>query len=325
MGLKVKNVSKCFVNKKAVQNVSFEIDKPGVFGLLGTNGAGKTTTIRMLLGILTKDSGEISWNGKDVKRKNVNFGYMPEERGVYPKTKIHDQLMYFAELKGMNKKEAEESMKKWAKRLEMEEYIEMSADKLSKGNQQKIQFMLAVMHNPELIILDEPFSGLDPVNTELLKNIILELVDEGKYIIMSSHQMTSIEEFCSDILILNKGATILQGNLKEIKENYPPSTLEIEVDKNIDEILNEFGFTNFNKVNNNYKISLKSEVSNENNNIITSDNSKILGNQTSENLLNKNFETDSLLKKLVNSNYKITKFELKKPSLNEIFIEKVGE
>ena len=296
MSLKVKNVSKTFVNKKAVENISFEINKPGVFGLLGTNGAGKTTTIRMLLGIITKDTGEITWNNKEVKRKNVNFGYMPEERGVYPKSKIFDQLMYFAELKGMSKKQATEAINKWAKRLNMEEYMQMTAEKLSKGNQQKIQFILAVMHNPELIVLDEPFSGLDPVNTEMLKEIILELVSEGKYIIMSSHQMNSIEEFCSDILILNKGKTILKGNLKQIKDNYPPSTLEIDVNANIDNILENNGFNSFNNVNNIYKINI-----------------------TTEN------DTDNLLKILVSNNYKINKFELKKPSLNEIFIEKVGE
>lgn len=296
MSLKVNNVSKTFVNKKAVENISFEINKPGVFGLLGTNGAGKTTTIRMLLGIITKDTGEITWNNKEVKRKNVNFGYMPEERGVYPKSKIFDQLMYFAELKGMNKKQATEAINKWAKRLNMEEYMQMTAEKLSKGNQQKIQFILAVMHNPELIVLDEPFSGLDPVNTEMLKEIILELVSEGKYIIMSSHQMNSIEEFCSDILILNKGKTILKGNLKQIKDNYPPSTLEIDVNANIDNILENNGFNSFNNVNNIYKINI-----------------------TTEN------DTDNLLKILVANNYKINKYELKKPSLNEIFIEKVGE
>lgn len=296
MSLKVNNVSKTFVNKKAVENISFEINKPGVFGLLGTNGAGKTTTIRMLLGIITKDTGEITWNNKEVKRKNVNFGYMPEERGVYPKSKIFDQLMYFAELKGMSKKQATEAINKWAKRLNMEEYMQMTAEKLSKGNQQKIQFILAVMHNPELIVLDEPFSGLDPVNTEMLKEIILELVSEGKYIIMSSHQMNSIEEFCSDILILNKGKTILKGNLKQIKDNYPPSTLEIDVNANIDNILENNGFNSFNNVNNIYKINI-----------------------TTEN------DTDNLLKILVSNNYKINKFELKKPSLNEIFIEKVGE
>ena len=189
MSLILKNVSKTFVGKKAVDNISITLEKPGVFGLLGTNGAGKTTTIRMLLGIITKDSGEITWKGKTVERKNVNFGYLPEERGVYPKTKIYDQLMYFAKLKGMKKQDAEKEIKTWAEKLKVEEYLQMPAEKLSKGNQQKIQFMTAVIHNPELVVLDEPFSGLDPVNTEILKNIIIDLVKQEKYIIMSAHHM----------------------------------------------------------------------------------------------------------------------------------------
>ena len=296
MGLKVTNVEKSFAGKKAVDKISFEIDKPGVFGLLGTNGAGKTTTIRMILGIIKKDSGEITWNNKEVKRKHVNFGYMPEERGVYPKSKIYDQLMYFAELKGMNKEDADKSIKYWLKKLEMEEYINMTAEKLSKGNQQKIQFIISVMHNPELIVLDEPFSGLDPVNAELLKNIILELVKEGKYIIMSSHQMTSIEEFCTDILILNKGKTVLKGNLKEIKDLYPARTIELNVDRNIDKEIEETGLSIYNNVNNNYILNITSEES-----------------------------CNKLFKVLVEKEVKVTKFELKKPSLNDIFIEKVGE
>ena len=200
MGLKVEKVTKHFGEKLAVDNITFEMSKPGVFGLLGTNGAGKTTTIRMMLGMLKKDSGEITWNGKPVERKNVNFGYLPEERGIYPKTKIYEQLIYFAELKGLKKEEACKEIDYWMGRLKVEEYKNMLAEKLSKGNQQKVQFITSILHNPELIVLDEPFSGLDPVNSELLKGVILELVEKGKYIIMSSHQMSSIEEFCSDII-----------------------------------------------------------------------------------------------------------------------------
>lgn len=241
MGLILENVSKTFVSKKAVDGISFSLNRPQVFGLLGTNGAGKTTTIRMLLGIIKKDSGEITWNGKKVDRKSVNFGYLPEERGVYPKVKIYDQLMYFAELKGMNKQEANNAIQNWAKKLKVEEYMEMPAEKLSKGNQQKIQFMTAIIHNPELVVLDEPFSGLDPVNTELLKNIIIDLVKRGKYVIMSAHQMATIEEFCTDILILNKGKTVLQGNLREIKEGYPANRLQIEVNEKINKYVEKFG------------------------------------------------------------------------------------
>ena len=250
MGLILKNVSKTFIEKKAVDDISFELTKPGVFGLLGTNGAGKTTTIRMILGIMKKDCGEITWNGKQVERKNVNFGYLPEERGVYPEVKIYDQLMYFAELKGMGKKEADEAINKWAKELKVEEYLQMNAEKLSKGNQQKIQFMTAIIHDPELIILDEPFSGLDPVNTELLKDIIINLVAQGKYIIMSAHQMATIEEFCSDIIILNKGKTVLKGNLKEIKESYPANRVFVDTNENIDEYIKKLDLVVENEKNN---------------------------------------------------------------------------
>lgn len=180
MGLVIKNVSKNFIDKKAVDNISFEINKPGVFGLLGTNGAGKTTTIRMILGIIKKDSGEILWNNKEVARKNVNFGYLPEERGIYPKTTIYDQLMYFAKLKGMNKIDADKEIKLWLKKLEAEEYMNLPAEKLSKGNQQKIQFITAVMHNPELIILDEPFSRFRPSQHRIIKKYNIRISKRRK-------------------------------------------------------------------------------------------------------------------------------------------------
>ncbi len=295
-GLILENVSKTFAGKKAVDGISFALDKPGVFGLLGTNGAGKTTTIRMLLGIIKKDSGEITWNGKKVDRKSVNFGYLPEERGVYPKVKIYDQLMYFAELKGMKKQEADTAIKNWAKKLKVEEYMQMPAEKLSKGNQQKIQFMTAVIHNPELVVLDEPFSGLDPVNTELLKNIIIDLVKEEKYVIMSAHQMSTIEEFCSDILILNKGKTVLQGNLREIKDQYPANRVQIETNESITENIAKLGLEIENEKNNEYTIKIDNEE-----------------------------QAHNLLNELVKDRKTINKFEITKPTLNDIFIEKVGE
>lgn len=296
MSLILKNVSKTFVGKQAVDNISFILEKPGVFGLLGTNGAGKTTTIRMLLGIIKKDSGEITWKGKEVDRKHVRFGYLPEERGVYPKTKIIDQLMYFAELKGMNKEEAIKSINKWAKELKVEEYMQMPAEKLSKGNQQKIQFMTAIIHDPELVVLDEPFSGLDPVNTEILKNIIIDLIKNGKYVIMSAHQMATIEEFCSDILILNKGKTVLQGNLKEIKETYPANRVEIDTKQDIKNYIKDFGLEIETETNNNYIIKISDEE-----------------------------KAHKLLNKLIMDGINVDKFEIKKPTLNDIFIEKVGK
>ena len=296
MSLVLKNVSKTYVGKKVVDNISFSLTKPGVYGLLGTNGAGKTTTIRMLLGIIKKDSGEITWKGKAVDREHVNFGYLPEERGVYPKTKIFDQLMYFAELKGMKKDKAAESINKWAKELKVKEYLQMPAEKLSKGNQQKIQFMTSIIHDPELIVLDEPFSGLDPVNSEIIKNIIIDLVRNGKYIIMSSHQMASIEEFCSEISILNKGKTVLQGNLKEIKETYPANRVEVNVNQDITTYIRALELEVENETNNNYVIKISEEE-----------------------------KAHKLLNNLIKDGIQVDKFEIKKPTLNDIFIERVGE
>ena len=204
--------------------------------------------------------------------------------------------MYFASLKGMEKTEALQSIEKWAKKLKVEEYLQMPAEKLSKGNQQKIQFMTAVIHNPELVVLDEPFSGLDPVNTEILKNIIIELVAEGKYIIMSAHQMATIEEFCTDILILNKGKTVLQGNLKEIKETYPANRVEIDTNKDIKSYIKKFNLEIENEKDNQYVIKISEEE-----------------------------KARELLSELVSNKIEISKFEIKKPTLNDIFIEKVGE
>ena len=296
MGLELKDVCKNFGTKQAVKHLNLIINEPGVYGLLGTNGAGKTTTIRMILGIIKKTAGTITWNGKEVTRENVNFGYMPEERGVYPKTKIYDQLMYFAKLKGITSAEANKAIDYWLKRLQMEEYRDVLAEKLSKGNQQKIQFIIAVMNDPELIVLDEPFSGLDPVNTETLSEVMKELIAKGKYIIMSSHQMSSIEEFCTDLTILNRGDTVLQGNLEKIKNSYSSEKLELIVNQDIDNFVKEENLEIIENKDNHYLIKQKDEKQGE-----------------------------ELLKKLINSNIRITKFEMKKPTLNEIFIEKVGD
>ena len=296
MGLIVENVTKTYVDKKVVDNISFEINHPGVFALLGTNGAGKTTTIRMMLGIIKKDSGKITWNGKNVDRKSVNFGYLPEERGIYPKTRIIDQLIYFAKLKGMKKEEAEKSIDYWLERLKMKEYKNQLAEKLSKGNQQKIQFITAIMHDPDLIVLDEPFSGLDPVNTELLKDVILELVGKGKYIVMSSHQMNSVEQFCQDLVILNKGKTIVKGKLDDIKETYPITKIEIDTKDDISSLVNEEGLAVKEHKDKKYIIEFKEKI-----------------------------QSTKLLERLVKEKVKLEKFELIRPSLHEIFIEKVGE
>ena len=296
MGLIIENASKSYGRKKVVDNISINVDKPMVFGLLGTNGAGKTTTIRMILGILKKDSGKILWNNQEVTRKSVNFGYLPEERGVYPKIKIMDQLLYFAELKGMNKEECIKAINRWAKILKVEEYLDMTAEKLSKGNQQKIQFMTSVIHNPDLIVLDEPFSGLDPVNTEILKKVIIDLVNQGKYIIMSAHEMHTIEEFCTDVIILNKGKTVLQGNLKDIRNTYPATRVILETNNDIKNIIEEENLVIENNHDNYYSIKITNED-----------------------------EAHQLLNKIINNKILVNKFEILKPTLHDIFIEKVGE
>lgn len=294
-GLILKNVSKSFAGKLAVDQVSFALEKPGVYGLLGTNGAGKTTTIRILLGIIAKDSGEITWNGQPIDRKTVNFGYLPEERGVYPKTKIINQLLYFAELKGIDRVTATAAISHWAKRLRVEEYLDLPAEKLSKGNQQKIQFLTAIIHDPDLVVLDEPFSGLDPVNTDILRDIIIDLVKHNKYIIMSAHQMSVIEEFCQDILILNRGKTVLQGNLNAIKDTYPARRVAINADQDLRTFLKQ--------------AHLSIEFQNHHQYLIK---------------IAKTSDAEKLLANLIQSGVKITKFEIEKPTLNDIFIEKVG-
>lgn len=295
MGLIVKNVNKSFGDKHVVDNISFSLEEPGVFGLLGTNGAGKTTTIRMILGIIKKDSGEISWNGKAVTRGNVNFGYLPEERGLYPKSTIYDQLVYFANLKGLNKRAADKAVKMWLDKLNLMEYINSPAEKLSKGNQQKVQFITSMLHDPDLIVLDEPFSGLDPVNTEILSKIMKDLVKSGKYIIMSSHQMSVIEEFCSDLVILNRGKTVLSGNLKEIKDSYETNKVLIETTAEIDGILKKLKVDVLDKNDEEYLVSADAD------------------------------NRRKLLNELVKNNIDVKTFKVIKPTLHEIFIEKVGE
>ncbi len=296
MALKVNNLAKSYGDKLVVDNLSFSIEEPGVFGLLGTNGAGKTTTIRMMLGMLKKDNGTITWNEKPYSSKEVSTGYLAEERGIYSKFTVLDQLIYFGELKGMTRKEALKSIEYWLERLEATEYRNKRAEQLSKGNQQKIQFIAALISNPEVLILDEPLSGLDPVNTDLFKDIIKEEIARGKYIIMSSHQMSTIEEFCENLVILNKGKTVLSGNLKEIKKSYGRNHLILNCDGDIKELLE--------------KANMK--ILNENQDYI-------------ELSINNEDEATSLLKEILSKNIQVIRFELREPTLHEIFIEKVGE
>lgn len=232
MELELKNIHKSFGAKEVLKDVSFQTVSGKAFGLLGRNGAGKTTTIRILMNVFPADSGEILLNGKPIDYQKIRIGYLPEERGLYPRKKISDQLVYFAELNGLSRKEAVRAMDAWLSRLGMEEYRNRRLDTLSKGNQQKIQLITALAHDPQIVILDEPFSGLDPVNAMLLKDVVREELARDKIVIFSSHQMNYIEEFCDRIAILNNGGIALKGDLRDIKRSYPRNRLVIRSAEN---------------------------------------------------------------------------------------------
>lgn len=220
MLLELKNIDKSFGEKKVLKGVSFVAESGKAFGLLGRNGAGKTTSIRILMNVFPADAGEVLTDGKPIDYDKISLGYLPEERGLYPKKLIIDQLVYFAELKGMKRTDAVQSVDRWLKRLELYEYRNKRLDTLSKGNQQKVQLITALVHDPQIVILDEPFSGLDPVNAILLKDVVKEQIARGKIVLFSSHQMSYIEEFCDSIAILNAGKVVLHGDIREIKRNY---------------------------------------------------------------------------------------------------------
>ncbi len=307
MSLEVKNIVKRYGEKTVVNNLSFEMKEPGVYALLGTNGAGKTTTIRIMLGMLSKDSGQVLWNGTPLDILSNNVGYLAEERGLYPKYSLMDQLLYFAKLKNVPKEEAKKRIRYWSGRLQVDEYIypkatkknpkgnAMNADQLSKGNQQKIQLMASLISDPDIIVLDEPLSGLDPVNADLFKTIIREEIEKKKYLIMSSHQMPTIEEFCTDITILNRGNAVLQGNLNEIKKSYGRVNMNVRCEDDISKYIDRFEFEQVTITAEDYQIKVKNE------------------NQAME-----------FMKELVNAGVRLIKFELREPSLHEIFVEKVG-
>lgn len=232
MVLQVNDIYKNFGQKEVLKGISFKAEGGKAFGLLGRNGAGKTTTIRIIMNVFPADKGELTVDGKKIDYSKIKLGYLPEERGLYPKKLIFDQLMFFAELKGMNKTDAAKSIDYWLCRLEMSEHKNKRLDTLSKGNQQKIQLITALVCDPDVIILDEPFSGLDPVNANLIKDIVKEQLEKDKIVLFSGHQMNYIEEFCDDIALLSEGKIVLSGNLNQIKRSYPRNKLVVRsVDK----------------------------------------------------------------------------------------------
>lgn len=227
MELEVKNITKSFNEKEVLKGISFSAASGSALGLLGRNGAGKTTTIRIIMQLFAPNTGEVLLDGKPLDIRNVNIGYMPEERGLYPKKKILEQLIYFAELKGVSRSVAKERAKKLLVRLGMEEYENAKLTTLSKGNQQKIQLIATLICDPDIVILDEPFSGLDPVNAMLLKDVVRELIADNKIVLFSSHQMNYIEEFCNEVVILNKGTIAVKGKIKDIKHSYTRNKLSV--------------------------------------------------------------------------------------------------
>lgn len=240
MVLELKDVYKSFGAKSVLKGVSLKAESGKAFGLLGRNGAGKTTSIRILMDVFPADSGSILVDGNPIDYTKIGIGYLPEERGLYPKKVIIDQLVYFAELKGMTKSDAIKAVDYWLSRLGMTEYRNKKLETLSKGNQQKIQLITALAHDPHVIILDEPFSGLDPVNAMLLKDVVKEQMKNGKILLFSSHQMNYIEEFCDSIAILNEGKVVLCGDLREIKRNYVRDKLTVR-SLSEDKIMEDFG------------------------------------------------------------------------------------
>ncbi|MCM1288004.1 MAG: ATP-binding cassette domain-containing protein [Clostridium sp.] len=220
MELKLTNIKKSFEDKEILHGISFSVKSGRALGLLGRNGAGKTTTIRIIMDVFRANEGEVTLDGEKFVPKSSQIGYLPEERGLYPKKTVTDQMVYLAMLRGKNKKEALESTKKWLTKLDVIEYETRKLDTLSKGNQQKVQLAATLVGEPDIVILDEPFSGLDPVNAQILKDVIRELIAEGRIVIFSSHQMSYVEEFCEDIVIINHGDIALAGNLDEIKTEY---------------------------------------------------------------------------------------------------------
>lgn len=237
--LEVKNINKNYANHVALKDVSLSIEPQKIFGLLGPNGAGKTSLIRIINQITGPDSGEVFFNGERLSPKHVDFiGYLPEERGLYKKMSVGEQVMYLAQLKGLKKADAKAKLQYWFKKFEIENWWDKKIEELSKGMQQKVQFIVTVLHEPKLLILDEPFSGFDPINAQLIKNEILELRDKGATIIFSTHNMGSVEELCDNIALINKAEKLIDGSVKDIRKNYKSNTYNISFKGNL------IGFTN---------------------------------------------------------------------------------
>ncbi|MFD1017740.1 ABC transporter ATP-binding protein [Thalassobacillus hwangdonensis] len=295
MSLTLNQVTKKFGTFTAVDRLSLEIPEKEMFGFLGGNGAGKTTTFRMILGFLDQTEGSISWNGEEINYdKSHLIGYLPEERGLYPKMKVKEQLVYLARLRGMDKKEALKELDHWLERFKVPEYKEKKVEELSKGNQQKIQFISAVIHRPKMLILDEPFSGLDPVNVEMLKDAVVSLKENGTSIVFSSHRMEHVEELCENLCILHKGKPVVQGSLKDIKRSFGKKNVRVKADFDTSFLEQIPGVVKYKRLGEGCQLQVENEAASQ---------------YVFEAIQGKGF---------------VRTFELEEPSLNDIFIEKVG-
>ncbi|ASS90182.1 ABC transporter ATP-binding protein [Aeribacillus pallidus] len=295
MTLKLEQVTKKFGDFTAVDKLSLSIPEKEMFGFLGANGAGKTTTFRMILGLLAPTEGTITWNGEKIDYSTSPYiGYLPEERGLYPKLKVKDQIVYLARLRGMNKKDALKELANWLERFKVPEYTEKKVEELSKGNQQKIQFIAAVIHKPKLLILDEPFSGLDPVNVEQLKEAVIDLKNAGTSIVFSSHRMEHVEELCEHLCILHRGSPVVHGSLKEIKRSFGKKNLVIHADFDLNFLKNFPGVVKAKTTVEGIQLQIEREET-----------------------------AQQLLQEIVDKGF-IRKFQIEEPSLHDIFIEKVG-
>ena len=292
MKLELKNINKSFGKTQILHDVSFDVESGKAMGFLGRNGAGKTTTIRTLMDVFRPDSGEFLIDGKPFNRTDYKIGYLPEERGMYQNVKLIEQLIYFGELKGMTAKDAKESAVKWLERLELSEYADKKMETLSKGNQQKIQILQAVINDPDIVVFDEPFSGLDPVNSMVLKDIINEFIEKNRLVIFSSHQMSYVEEFCDDVTFIKKGKIVLTGSLDDEKARLGKDKFLLKTDESSRSIID--------------KIEVIKNIKEQKNNLILE--------------VDEGLSSNNLLKTLLNNDVNVIKFEPYRPSLEEIFI-----
>lgn len=303
MKLEVKNLEKSFGEKEVLHGISFKVESGKALGLLGRNGAGKTTTIRILMSLFEPNNGEVILNGEVFKPREHQIGYLPEERGLYPKKKVIDQLVYLAELRGMEKKTIKEQAIFWLEKLEVIEYKDKKLETLSKGNQQKVQLASTFICNPDIIILDEPFSGLDPVNSQILKEILREQIASEKLVIFSSHQMSYIEEFCEEIALIDQGNVVLTGNLKDIKKDFGKNRLVLGLMDQSPEAVKEL---------------LQTHCSDLVEDIETKKQHVILN-------LNDQVKKQEFMERITEKKWDVALFSMYHPSLEDIFIKSVGD